>query len=100
MAGPLEDTLTLRQGYEAMCEFLRGLARGEGAPPEVGRLLSDLVLLSDGRPAVDEMWPRWLQAVRTVRACEGSVAGYLCRGPPSVSLAETQARGGPADGGR
>jgi hypothetical protein len=86
-----DDPLTVREAYQAMCEFLRGIAQSETAPKEVGRLLSDMVMLADGQPAVDEMWARWQQSVQTVRACEGSVAGYRCRWYPSVSYREKHA---------
>ncbi len=77
-----------------MCEFLRRVAQGKDRPKEVGRLLSDMVMLADGQPAVDDMWTRWKQAVEAVRGCEENLEGYLCRWPPSVKFQEKKNRSG------
>jgi hypothetical protein len=72
---PAEATLTPRQAYLVMFEFLR--QRYERGPTdEIGGLLGDLSLLPDGGPADPALVGDFEQAVATVLAAEAVPDGY------------------------
>jgi hypothetical protein len=69
-----EATLTVRQAYLVMFEFLRQHYE-RGPTDEIGGLLGDLSLMSDGSPEDAAMQGDFEKAVRAVLAAE-SQGGY------------------------
>lgn len=63
------DSLTTREAYLCMFEFLRA-HYALGPWPEIGDLLSMLSLLDDGGSADNAMLHDWLDAVKAVRQAE------------------------------
>jgi hypothetical protein len=70
-----DTTLTVRQAYLAMFEFLRRHYE-RGPTDEIGGLLGSLSLLSDGKPADEAMLSDFETAVGAVLAVEASQEGY------------------------
>jgi hypothetical protein len=71
----MEMTLTLRQAYFTMFEFLK--ARYQRVPnDELGLILSSCQLLPDVTPADPAMWSDWEDAVHDVLKAEGNSDGY------------------------
>jgi hypothetical protein len=68
--GSSAPSLTPRQAYLAMFEFLRRYYQ-RGRSGEIGGLLGSLSLLPDGRPADPAHWSDWEESVKAVVAKEG-----------------------------
>lgn len=66
----ISDDLTKRQAYAAMFLFLKEVYQRTGSG-DLGGLLGDMSLLSDGGTADPAMWADWEDAVRRVQ--EGKV---------------------------
>lgn len=66
---------TSRQAYLAMFEFLRQYYE-RGQSDQIGGLLGDLSLLSDGSSADAAQWLNWETAVSNVLEAESTPEGY------------------------
>jgi hypothetical protein len=75
MAMPSDTTLTVRQAYLVMFEFLQQHYE-RGPTDEIGGLLGSLSLLADGTPADAAMLGDFENAVMTVLAAEAKPGGY------------------------
>lgn len=70
-----QQLLTPRQAYLVMFEFLRQYYE-RGQSDEIGNLLGNLSLLSDGSSADPPQWTDWEIAVDRVLETESTVEGY------------------------
>jgi hypothetical protein len=62
----MSENLTIREGYAAMFDFLRGVyERTQSA--DLGVLLGGMSLLQDGSTADPAAWSDWEDAVRKVK---------------------------------
>jgi hypothetical protein len=75
MKTPTDATLTVRQAYLAMFEFLRRHYE-RGPTDEIGGLLGSLSLLKDGQSADAAMLSDFEDAVAVVIAAEVNQGGY------------------------
>jgi hypothetical protein len=75
MSLPSETSLTVRQAYLVMFEFLRQHYE-RGPTDEIGGLLGGLSLLRDGEPADAAMLGDFERAVAAVIAAEAKQSGY------------------------
>lgn len=66
-------TLSEREAYVAMFQFLDAYWERNGKPDELGSLLGSMALLEDGSPADSAMWEDWLEAINNGRS--GSLPG-------------------------
>jgi hypothetical protein len=66
----MDDTLTLKEAYAAMYEYLKQ-QQDLMASDELGGLLGGMSLLADGMPADPAVWADWMTAVR--KAQQGKV---------------------------
>ncbi|HEX4352444.1 MAG TPA: hypothetical protein VHZ95_06010 [Polyangiales bacterium] len=65
-AEQLDETLTVRQAYEAMFVFLEEIWRRTRSP-ELGSMLGDMSLLGDGGTADPAVWVEWQAAVHEAK---------------------------------
>lgn len=59
------ETLTDKQAFEAMANFLERIYERTGSD-DLGALLGDLQMLEDGTTADPAAWQDWLNSVREV----------------------------------
>ena len=62
----MEETLSVKEAYAAMFEYLKTLYQTT-ASDELGGLLGSMSLLDDGEPADPAVWADWLRAVEKAR---------------------------------
>ena len=75
----LESTVTLRQAYLIMFEYLEKYWEKRSKPDEIGALLGDLSLwntIEGKRPMNGSVFPNWLNCARTVLTDEQRDGGY------------------------
>lgn len=75
------NNLTLQEGYLAMFEFLVDLYQRTESD-EIGAVLGDLSLLSDGTTADPAAWGDWVRCVEKAR--RGGIEASLNLTPPNV----------------
>lgn len=61
-----DHVLTPKQAYAAMTLFLEGHYRRTGSP-DIGGLLGDMALRTDGTTADAAMWDDWLASISHVQ---------------------------------
>lgn len=62
----MEDTLSVKEAYAAMYEYLKTLYQTT-ASDDLGGFLGGMSLLDDGKPADPAVWADWLRAVEKAR---------------------------------
>jgi hypothetical protein len=77
-----KDHLSVNEAYLAMFEFLSGLYQRTKSD-ELGSLLGEISLMSDGKTVDPAAWKDWLQCVEKSR--RGGVSANLTITPPSQS---------------
>jgi hypothetical protein len=79
-ASSMESTVTLRQAYMVMFEFLRREWRRRDKPDALGALLGNLALWDDsngnGTPIDAAVFPAWLECANNVLEHERGAPGY------------------------
>jgi hypothetical protein len=64
----MTDTITLREGYDAMRIFLEGIWWRRGMTDEDIELMLGALKWADGSPVDSTMWEDWLTAVQVARS--------------------------------
>ncbi|RKH08165.1 hypothetical protein D7V97_20240 [Corallococcus sp. CA053C] len=62
----MEETLSVKEAYAAMFEYLKALYQTT-ASDDLGGLLGSMSLLDDGEPVNPAVWADWLRAVQKAR---------------------------------
>jgi hypothetical protein len=70
----VEDTITIKEAYAAMYEYLRMLHDMTGSD-DLGGFLGSMSLLENGAPADPAVWGDWMRAVQ--KAKQGQVVMHL-----------------------
>ncbi|RKH33753.1 hypothetical protein D7Y13_17560 [Corallococcus praedator] len=65
----MEDTLTLKEAYAAMYEYMSMLYQ-QTASEDLGGFLGGMSLLANGEPADPAVWADWLHAVQKARKAQ------------------------------